>query len=329
MPLELNYDNIRGHESMLRDSIRCDAFRKAIAEAVTPGCAVLDVGAGTGILSLFAAQAGAGVVYAVERTGIAELAQQIVAENGFSNRIRVLRDDIEAIELPGKVDVIVSEWLGGYGLDENLLPIVVLARDRWLKPGGRLIPQTVTSLVAPAYDTLLQQDIDFWRSEPYGLDLDGIGRVRARQSDGARHDLKQGHILCTPQAMWDVDSRICSFEDANRPFEALLEFTAERDGQFNTLAAWFDAKLGENVGLCNGPGEPGTHWGRSIFPVGRVIELIKGTRVRVHFAHEPRGKGESQATWEVQVDGYRFRSSDVTILTRSGTTVPAENSATS
>lgn len=315
MPLELNYYNILGHEGMLQDSVRCDAFRRAIEEAVTPGCTVLDVGAGTGILSLFAAQAGAGTVYAVERTGIANLARRIIAENGFSDRVHVLRDDMEAIELPGMVDVIVSEWLGGYALDENLLPIVVLARDRWLKPGGRLIPRAVTSLIAPAYDSLLQQDIDFWRSDPYGLDLSEIGRVRARQSDIARHGLKEGQILCAPRAMWEVDGVTCSWEDANRPFEVRLELTAERDGQFNVLAAWFDAKLSDNVVLSNGPGEPDTHWGRSIFPVGRVVDLTKGTRVDIHFSHEPRGKGESLATWEIEVDGYRFRSSDAVVLT--------------
>jgi len=316
MPLELDYYDIRIHEWMLKDSVRCEAFRKAIAEVVTPGCAVLDVGAGSGILSLFAAQAGAGAVYAVERTGIAELAQRIVAENGFSDRIHVLRKDMEAMELPGRVDIIVSEWLGGYALDENLLPIVLLARDRWLKPAGRMIPLTVTSYIAPAYDALLQQDIDFWRSEPYDLDLSAIGGAKAREADNGRHDLKQGHILCAPQPMWEVDSATCSVEDANRPFEARLEFTAERKGQFNTLAAWFDAKLSDNVGLCNGPGELDTHWGRSIFPTGRVVDLSKGSRVRIHFAHEPRGKGESLATWEIQVGGYRFRSSDVTALTR-------------
>ena len=169
MPLEINYCNLRGHESMLRDSVRCEAFRRAIIDTVTPGCAVLDIGAGTGILSLFAAQAGARVVYAVEQTHIAEFAQRIVSENGFGDRINVLQNDMETLELPEKVDVIVSEWLGGYGVDENLLPVVVLARDRWLKPGGRLIPETVTSWIVPAYDELLQQDVDFWSSEPYGI----------------------------------------------------------------------------------------------------------------------------------------------------------------
>lgn len=316
MPPELDYCDIRSHEWMLKDSVRCEAFRKAIAETVTPGCVVLDVGAGSGILSLFAAQAGAGIVYAVERTGIAKLAQRIVRENGYGDRISVLHEDVEAIALPEKVDIIVSEWLGGYGLDENLLPIIALARDRWLKAGGRMIPQAVASYIAPAYDTLLQQDIDFWRSESYGLDLSAIGEARARQADNGRHDLKQRQILCAPQAMWDVDSGTCSVADANRPFEARLEFTAERDGQFNALAAWFDAKLSENVGLCNGPGAPENHWGRSIFPAGRVVDLTKGARVQIHFAHEPRGKGKSLATWEIKVGGYRFRSSDVTTLIR-------------
>jgi len=190
----------------------------------------------------------------------------------------------------------------------------LLARDRWPKPGGRMIPLAVTSYIAPAYDALLQQDIDFWRSEPYDLDLSAIGKARARQADNGRHDLKQRHILCAPQPMWKVDSGTCSVEDANRPFEARLEFTAERGGQFNALAAWFDARLGDNVHLCNGPGEPDTHWGRSIFPIGRVVDLANESRVRIHFAHEPRGKGASMATWEIQVGSYRFRSSDITVL---------------
>lgn len=316
MPIELNYQNIRGHEWMLKDSVRCEAFRKAIAETVTPGCAVLDVGAGTGILSLFAAQAGARVVYAVERTGIAELARRIVAENGFSDRVHVLRDDMESIELPEKVDVIVSEWLGGYGLDENLLPIVTQARDRWLKPGGKLIPKSVSSLIALAYDGLLQQDIDFWRSDPYGFDLSAIGAIRAQQSDIARHDLMQADILCAPRTMWKLDCRTCSAAETNRPSEVRLELVAERDGQVNTLAAWFDAKLSDHVRLCNGPAEPDTHWGRTIFPIGRVLDMNKGTWAQIHFVHEPKGKGESLATWDIAVDGSNFGSQDVTVLTR-------------
>ncbi len=325
MPLEINYSNLRGHEAMLRDSVRCEAFRQAIADTVTPGCAVLDIGAGTGILSLFAAQAGARVVYAVEQTQIAEIARRIVAGNGFSDRIRVLQNDMGDLQLPEKVDVIVSEWLGGYGVDENLLPVVLLARDRWLKPGGRLIPKSVTTWIAPAYDELLQQDVDFWDSYPYGIDLDLISKATARRLDCACNHVKQRHILCEPQLMWEIDSMTYSHEDANRPFRSQLEFTADRDGQFNALAAWFRAPLTEQVVLCNGPSDPDTHWGRHIFPVGRSVSVRKGTQVRAQFGLEPQGKGQSRATWAIQVDGYRFQSEGVTVLTEQDTVSDRES----
>ena len=317
MAIELNYWNLEGHESMLRDSIRCEAFRRAIFETVTPGCAVLDIGAGTGILSLFAAQAGARVVYAVERTHIAEFAQRVVSENGYGDRIKILQIDMETLELPEKVDVIVSEWLGGYGVDENLLPIVILARDRWLKPGGRLIPETVTSWIAPAHDELLQEDLDFWNSEPYGIDLSAVAQDTARQLDSGCNHVKQEHLISDPQLMWEVDGMACSQEDANQPFRCRLAFVSDRDGPFNVLAAWFRAQLTPKTVLCNGPSEHDTHWGRSTFAVGRTLNLEQGMRMDVRFDHEPQGKGQSIAKWAIELEGgYRFNSEGTTVLTQ-------------
>ena len=64
-----DYQRLAMHRLMLRDRVRNETFREGIGAAVTPGNVVLDVGAGTGILSLFCIQAGAQRVYAVERTG--------------------------------------------------------------------------------------------------------------------------------------------------------------------------------------------------------------------------------------------------------------------
>ena len=204
---------------------------------------VLDIGAGTGLLSLFAAQAGARHVYAVERTEIVDLARHIIEANGFSDRITVYEEDIQDVTLPEPVDVIVSEWLGGYALDENLLPIVVQARDRWLKPGGTLIPDSVSSLIVPVHDVVHQQDLDFWNSYPYGLELGTIGTIRSCESYSSRNDIKQGRINCAPQVMWEIDVARCSEETAVGVFETQLTFTAQRDGPVNALAAWFDARL--------------------------------------------------------------------------------------
>ena len=314
MPLELNYSTLAGQGSMLQDSVRCKAFQRAITETVTPGCAVLDIGAGTGILSMFAAQAGARVVYAVEQTQIAEAAREIIGENGLRDQITVIQNDMAAIELPEKVDVIVSEWLGGYGADENLLPVVVLARDRWLKPGGRMIPSSATALLAPAFDEFLQRDVDFWRSDPYGIDLDLISRATAREFRCSCNHVTMKHILCDPKVMWEIDAMTYAHEDAIKPFICQLEFIADRDVEFNCLAAWFRAPLTEDIVLTNGPSDPDTHWGRHILPVGKIVHAAKGTRVGVDFCLEPQGSGKSKATWEIEVNDYRFRSEGMTVL---------------
>ncbi len=314
MALELNYSTLAGQESMLRDSVRCRAFRRAIAEAVTPGCTVLDIGAGTGILSLFAAQAGARMVYAVEQTQIVDVTRRIVAANGFSDRIKVIQGDMTTVELPEKVDVIVSEWLGSYAVDENLLPVVVHARERWLKPGGRMIPESVTVWMAPAFDELLQQEVDFWRSEPYGLDFDLISQNAARRMDCFCNHINRKHLLCEPQLMWTIDCRTCSQEDVSHPWHFHSRFSAEQEGEFNVLAAWFRANLTGAVLLSNGPDDPDTHWGRQIFPVGKSVSVKSGAQVEVDFTHEPQGRGESRSLWSIAADDYRFSSEGSTLL---------------
>ena len=78
------------------------------------------------------------------------------------------------VELPERVDVIVSEWLGGFGIDEGMLVPVIAARDRWLKPGGVMIPRSVTAWTALVYDRYLGEMVEFLRDNPYGLRFDDL-----------------------------------------------------------------------------------------------------------------------------------------------------------
>ena len=66
-------------ERMLVDGVRCETFREAIRRTVKPGDVVVDLGAGTGLLSFFAVQAGARHVYAIELSGIADVAAELIA----------------------------------------------------------------------------------------------------------------------------------------------------------------------------------------------------------------------------------------------------------
>lgn len=122
-------------------------YRSAIEENPSnfKGKVIMDVGAGSAILSMFAARAGAKKVYAVEASNMAENARILIQANGFSKIIEVIQARIEDITeemIPGDkpIDVIISEPLGIYLLNERMLETYVIARDRWLKPGGRMFP---------------------------------------------------------------------------------------------------------------------------------------------------------------------------------------------
>ena len=93
------------HEEMLKDVVRTRTYQQAIRGNAHQfeGKAVLDIGCGTGILSMFAAQAGARHVYAVDMSSIAKQAKQIVADNGFANDITVMQGKMEELQLPEKV----------------------------------------------------------------------------------------------------------------------------------------------------------------------------------------------------------------------------------
>ena len=173
-PPDPMYAEFEVHRTMICDRVRTEAFRRAIESVVRPGDIVLDVGAGSGILSLFAAQAGAARVYAVEQTSVAVLAQELAVANGVADIVQVIQGDVLDIEPPGRVDVVVSEWLGGFGIDEGMLVPVIAARDRWLKPGGLMIPHSVTAWTALVYDRDLADTVEFLRDNPYGVMLDDL-----------------------------------------------------------------------------------------------------------------------------------------------------------
>ncbi|KAJ9149295.1 Ribosomal protein arginine N-methyltransferase rmt3 [Pleurostoma richardsiae] len=162
------------HETMLKDTVRTDAYRDFIYgnKHLFAGKVVLDIGCGTGILSMFCAKAGAKQVIAVDKSAIIDKARENIFNNGLDGTITCLRGRIEDVVLPvDKVDVIVSEWMGYCLLYEAMLPSVIWARDRYLRAGGILAPSHATICVAPAADPEYVADtVTFWR-DVYGFDM--------------------------------------------------------------------------------------------------------------------------------------------------------------
>ncbi len=311
-PTDPMYAEIEVHRTMICDRVRTDAFRRAIDSVVRPGTVVLDVGAGTGILSLFAARAGAVRVYAVERTTVAVLAQELAAANGVAQIVQVIQGDIMDIELPESVDVIVSEWLGGFGIDEGMLVPVIAARDRWLKPGGVMIPRSVTAWAGLVHDRYLGETVGFLRGNPYGLRLDGLVEMTVNEIiySGAFRHLAEGDRRSEPGRLWTTDADLISLEQAQAPQEAETLLQVRDPGTANALALWFSADLTPGTSLSVGPGDPPTHWGMTTAPLRSPVELTPDMVVRARVRTAPARPMGTWTRWAIAMPGADWEEHD-------------------
>lgn len=169
------------HAVMIQDKVRTSTYAHFILTNPTlfRDAVVLDVGCGTGILSLFAARAGAKRVFAVDASDIAEKAEKIVKANGLANIITVIRGKVEEVSLPDgitRVDIIISEWMGYALLYESMLDSVLRARDRFLRPGGVMAPSQCRMMLGLCDGSEIYKDrIGFWE-DVYGMRSDPLSR---------------------------------------------------------------------------------------------------------------------------------------------------------
>lgn len=173
------YGQLLHQQNMLQDFVRTGTYFAAVIENRSDfeGRVVVDVGAGSGILSLFAAQAGAKHVYAVEASEMAEYAQKLISGNpSLGQRITVIKGKVEEVELPEKADILISEPMGTLLVNERMLESYIIARDRFLTPSGKMFPTLGRIHMAPFSDEYLYVEVAnkalFWHQQNFfGVDL--------------------------------------------------------------------------------------------------------------------------------------------------------------
>lgn len=142
---------LHSHEVLLADSTRNRSLFRSLKLAVKQGMRVLDLGAGTGIWAVAAAMMGAGSAVAVEMDSmLIGVIRELAESNGVSNKVEVVQGHSSAIQLDGKFDLVITETIGNLAFEEQIVPTVIDARNRFLKTGGILIPDSVSLMVAPA-----------------------------------------------------------------------------------------------------------------------------------------------------------------------------------
>lgn len=286
----IEYGSIEFHRKLVNDRVRMDRWRAAIEAVVRPGDVVLDVGSGTGVLAFFAARAGARRVFAVERSPMAGLARRLAADNGLADVVEVLRSDLEAVELPEPVDVIVSELVSKSFIGQRMERLVGTARDRWLKPGGRIVPARVEGRLAPAEAAEAWTALRFPDAALHGLDFTAADFVALNVPAGAR--LAGDALLAAPAPAYAYDAHATPIDAG---LEARLAWTATRRGTLHGFYGTLWMELAEGVILESQPATLPS-WDNLFLPLPEAVEVGPGDAIElgVRAEHPP----ETDPIWQ-------------------------------
>jgi protein arginine N-methyltransferase 3 len=276
-----SYAHYSIHYEMLSDHTRTSSYRTALLD--NPGrlsdALVLDIGCGTGILSMFAAQAGAKAVVGVDCSDIIYQAMDIVRENGLEGKVSLVKGRLEETQLPHeKFDIIVSEWMGYFLLFEGMLDSVLAARDKYLAPGGMVLPSRCSIHLAALSDVDRYNGlVDFW-GDVYGFKMSCMRNPILEEASVEVVPLE--HVVSNSVQVLDLDINKCTVADSE--FDSEFVFDITRDSDLTAVIGYFDTffELEKPVMFSTGPQSTPTHWKQTVFYLPEKIPVVKGQRMQ-------------------------------------------------
>jgi protein arginine N-methyltransferase 1 len=270
---------ISQYGKMYTNKARISAYVRVLRHLVTPNSVVLDLGAGTGIFALLACRYGARRVYVIEPDDAINLAREVAAANGYSDRLTCIQSLSTKADLPERADIIISDLSGALPLFEKHIPAIIDARERFLAPSGVLIAQQdhlrAAVIETPnSYGELIRP----WVNNLFGLDL-SAGLSLVANTCCFLTD-KQPKVLTRPATLAVLDYR--TIGDSNVDGE--LVWIVDQAGVGHGVAVWFDRILAEGIRISNEPGAPeavntSDIYGQVFFPWPNSVGLDPTDRV--------------------------------------------------
>lgn len=282
---------------MIGDSARFNAYAKSISRSVRPRDVVAEIGCGPAVFALLACRAGAKRVYAIESEDIIDVAKRIAAANGVTDQIQFFQSDSRKVELPERVNVIVSDIRGLLPLFGDALASLQDARKRFLVPDGVMIPRRDVLKAA-----IIEAEKPYSRlTAPWKTCL-----TEVELSIPLQLVLNTGHsVTVKVEQLMSEPEEVCTLEymgDLGPNVSGELSFQANRNGTAHGICVWFEAELYEDIGFSAGPESPGTVYGQWFLPWLEPVEVAEGQEIMVTLHANLVGK-DYIWRWETEIVG--------------------------
>lgn len=292
-----------GHETLVADAIRMNAYRDGIRRNIKPGDVVVDLGTGTGILAMLAAQQGAKVVHAIDLSTIVTLAERLARANGFTN-IAFHNISSRRFGLDEPVDVILHEQIGEALVDEGMIEKTLDLKKRLLKKSGRILPGRFELFLEPAAVKDNYRVPYLWETRFPGIDF---GSLKEGTGDGDRqlsgHEWQAGsraaidYFLCEPSPILAFDLNAIN-EPAEVPQTVSASRVVRRAGRMDGFCLYFRVIFDAEVEFTTSPFSTRTVWD-NLFVRCESRELHLGETIAYRLAMTDRFDFE---TWTVRFE---------------------------
>jgi protein arginine N-methyltransferase 1 len=260
--------NFYEHERMLADEARMHPYFRGIDRNIREGDHVVDVGTGTGILSLFAARKKPGRLYALDHSKKMLAYAKSVAAFNECRIITFVEGHSSRFAPQEPVDVILHEQMGDLLFQERMIETLVDLRDRVLKKGGRILPGKFEFYLEPVQ---LQKD----KRIPFLAELNVHGVCYPPPPEEVTPTYLLRYIdpsnvefqLCEPEPVYTLDFATLRLDELPRHFS--INKPVVRGGELDGVCSYFKAIFDDEVALGTGPCDPRTCWAMPLLRVPR------------------------------------------------------------